>query len=85
MAMDPGSADFADAVGELGNMVAGAAKKELGYQASIGIPSVIVGTGHHIARLKDVPCLVVPCESEHGTFAVEVSIRRTEAALTAAA
>ncbi|MEM1013449.1 MAG: chemotaxis protein CheX [Planctomycetota bacterium] len=84
-AMDPQSADFADAIGELGNMVAGAAKKGLGYDASIGIPSVIVGQGHHVARLKDVPCLVVPCTSEAGSFAVEVSIRRADAAVRQAA
>lgn len=73
--IDPVSPDFADAIGELCNMVSGAAKKELGYDASIGIPSVIIGKGHTVARLKDVPCLSVPCTVEAGTFAVEVSIK----------
>jgi chemotaxis protein CheX len=73
--LDPGSEDFADAVGELCNMVAGSAKKNLTHEASIGLPSVIIGMGHHIARLKDVPCVVIPCESDVGLFAVEVSMK----------
>ena len=68
--------DFADAVGELANMVAGAAKKDLGGAASITVPSVVIGSGHNIARLRDVPCVVVPCTSPLGDFTVEVSIKR---------
>ena len=75
MELEPESSDFADAIGELCNMVSGAAKKELGYDASIGIPSVIIGTNHQVARLKDVPCLSVPCTVDAGAFAVEVSIK----------
>jgi chemotaxis protein CheX len=76
MEIDEKSPDFADALGELANMIAGAAKKDLGCQASISTPSVIVGNGHTIARLKDVPCLVIPCRTEVGDFAVEVSIKQ---------
>lgn len=72
--MAANSEDFCDAVGELGNMVAGAAKKNLPCQATIGIPTVVIGPAHHIARLRDVPCLVIPCRSEVGQFAVEISI-----------
>ena len=75
MEIDPSTPDFADAVCELANMVAGAAKKDLGHEARISIPSVIIGAGHHIARLTDVPCLVVPCKTPVGDFAVEVSIK----------
>ena len=74
--LDLHSEDFADAIGELSNMIAGSAKKDFGLEANIGIPSVIIGTGHSIARLRDVPCVVIPCTSEVGDFAVEVNIKQ---------
>src|ERR1044072_5369861 len=55
--MAVGTPDFADAIGELGNMVAGNAKKDLGANASIGVPTVIIGRSHVLARLTDVPCV----------------------------
>ncbi|MFN4242803.1 MAG: chemotaxis protein CheX [Tepidisphaerales bacterium] len=80
MPIDPDSPDFADAVCELANMIAGSAKKDLGHNASITVPSVILGHGHQIARLSDVPCLVVPCKTPVGDFAVEVNIKVNKAA-----
>jgi chemotaxis protein CheX len=74
--MDPTSPDFADAVGELANMVSGAAKKDLGANANITVPSVVVGPGHLIAIHKDIPCVVIPCKSPAGSFTVEVNIKR---------
>ncbi|HUB24023.1 MAG TPA: chemotaxis protein CheX [Tepidisphaeraceae bacterium] len=71
-------ADFADALGELANMIVGGAKKHLGVSASITCPSVIIGTGHHLARLRDVPCVVIPCATPVGDFAVEVNIKQVE-------
>lgn len=73
------SPDFADAVGELANMIAGGAKKDLGLKANITCPTVIIGTGHIIARLSDVPCLVVPCSTSAGDFAVEINIKQMNA------
>ncbi len=84
MDIDPDSADFADAVGELANMIAGAAKKDLGADSRITVPSVVMGPGHKIARLTDVPCLVVPCKTPVGDFAVEVSIKELKPAAMAA-
>jgi chemotaxis protein CheX len=80
MEIDPTSPDFADAIGELTNMIAGGAKKDLGANAGITCPSVIIGTGHVIARLRDVPCLVIPCESALGAFCIEVSIKQVAVA-----
>jgi hypothetical protein len=40
------------------------------------VPSVIIGSGHQIARLSDVPCVVIPCTSPVGDFAVEVNIKQ---------
>ena len=74
----PESADFADGVGEIANMIAGGAKKDLGLNASISCPSVIIGSGHIVARLRDVPCLSIPCESALGAFVVEVSIKEVK-------
>ena len=72
----PDTADFADALGELTNMIAGAAKKELGLgTTSISTPSVIMGPGHVIARPSDIPCISVPCNADGSSFAVELSIR----------
>jgi chemotaxis protein CheX len=70
------SADFADAIGELANMVAGSAKKDLGTQASITVPSVVIGPGHMLANLKDVPCVVVPCKTPVGDFCIEINIKQ---------
>lgn len=74
--LDFASPDFADAIGELANMIAGSAKKDLEVKASISVPSVIIGAGHIIARLSDVPCIVIPCSTPVGDFAIEVSIRQ---------
>lgn len=70
------SPDFADAVGELSNMIAGNAKKDFGLNASISIPNVIIGHDHTIARLSDVPCVIVPCETDLGRFSVEINIKQ---------
>jgi chemotaxis protein CheX len=74
--IDPDSPDFADAIGELANMIAGSAKKDLGATASITVPSVIIGPNHTIARLSGVPCLVIPCSTPVGDFAVEINIKQ---------
>jgi len=76
--LDPSSPDFADAVGELANMIAGSAKKDLGgLTANISVPTVIIGSGHMVARLNGVPCVVIPCKTPVGDFAVEVNIKPT--------
>jgi len=71
-------ADFPDAIGELANMIAGGAKTQLGSLASITVPSVVIGSGHVIARLSDVPCIVIPCRTPVGNFAVEVNIKKVQ-------
>lgn len=72
--------DFADAIGELANMIAGGAKQHLGGVASISTPSVVIGKGYVIAGMSDIPCVVVPCTSPCGDFAVEICIKRNKAA-----
>ena len=80
MPLEMGSSDFCDAIGELANMIAGSAKKDLGAAASITVPNVIIGAGHMIARLTDVPCVVIPVTTPVGNFAVEVNIKVTKPA-----
>lgn len=74
------SPDFADAVGELVNMVSGGAKGMFqNKKVSISCPNVVIGAGHMVARLKDVPCIVIPCATDAGKFVIEVAIQERPA------
>ena len=76
--------DFADAVGELVNMVTGGAKAQFGgKEVTISCPSVVVGQSHQVYGRKDVVAICIPCESDCGEFNVEVSIRQGAPAPTA--
>ncbi len=76
MRFEPDTADFADAVGELTNMVAGTAKSTLGETAGISTPLVVLGANHSVPPLRDLPCLVIPCRCEFGDFAIELNVKR---------
>ena len=66
-------ADVIDAVGELTNMVAGAAKSELEeYQLMVSLPNVVTGEGHEIRFPSNVRPILVPFSSEWGPLALEV-------------
>lgn len=68
--------DFADAVGELVNMVAGGAKVEFeNRRVSISCPSVIVGANHRVFQQKNSPIIEIPCECECGAFSLLVSMK----------
>jgi chemotaxis protein CheX len=71
------SADYCDAVGELSNMIAGAAKRLMPGVSHITTPNVIVGH-HTVAPAHGVPCIAIPVSCQHGEFTVEVCIKRTE-------
>lgn len=71
----PEHPDFADAVGELANMVAGGAKAQFeGLAISISLPNVIVGRNHNVSASRSSPRIVVPCVTSAGTFHVEVGM-----------
>ncbi len=71
----PEHPDFADAVGELANMVAGGAKSKFeDLSISISLPNVIVGRNHNVSASKSVPRLVIPCTTDAGTFHAEVGM-----------
>ena len=72
-------ADVVDAVGEITNMVAGAAKAELEeYQLSISLPNVILGRGHEVRFPSNVQPICLPFECEWGTLALEVGLAQVE-------
>lgn len=74
-------ADFPDAVGELVNMISGGAKASFqGKKASISCPNVVIGAGHTVARLKDVPCIVIPCSTDCGQMVIEISVQERASA-----
>jgi chemotaxis protein CheX len=70
--IDKDGPDLADGVGEVVNIIAGYAKKDLvEYALQISLPSVIRGD-HSITTPSGVPCIVVPFESKYGSFVMEV-------------
>ncbi len=80
------SDDFADAVGELVNMISGAAKAKFdGKKVSISTPSVVVGPGHTVARPTNTVCISLPCKVYCGEFSIDVAIRTEAAAAKVAA
>lgn len=67
--------DFADALGEMANMVAGGAKAKLdGLNCSVALPNVVLGREHTLGRSNAAPRLVLPCDSALGRFRVEVGM-----------
>jgi len=73
--IEPHSADLTDAIGEIVNIVAGFAKKDLTeYQLEISLPSVITGPNHFISTPSSTPAIVVPFTSKYGNFAMEVAL-----------
>lgn len=73
--LTPQHPDFADAIGELANMVSGYAKSKLdGLNCSISLPSVVVGEGHCLSHSRSKAHIIVPCTSECGAFSLEVCL-----------
>jgi chemotaxis protein CheX len=83
MELDQGHEDFADAVGELVNMISGGAKANFdGKKVTISCPSVVIGENHQVFGRKDVVCICIPCQSDVGDFNVEIAMRQTPAAVS---
>jgi chemotaxis protein CheX len=79
------SDDFADAIGELANMICGGAKSSLaGSSISISCPQVVIGMDHRVRTPSDAVSITIPCTSPQGTFSIEVSIRAGVAVSNAA-
>jgi chemotaxis protein CheX len=69
-----------DGVGELTNMISGVARTYLekeGMHVYAAIPSVVYGKNHTINHILKSPSIVIPFETDHGSFVVDVCIKRT--------
>lgn len=80
--------DFADAIGELVNMIAGGAKGRFeGRKVSISCPNVVIGKDHTVTSQKAVPCIMIPCDTDCGEMCIEICIqdRKTQNAQAAEA
>lgn len=85
--LKPTDPDFADAVGELTNMISGNAKGLFGQKkrVSISTPNVIVGREHIVARPREIPCIAIPCTTDCGELVIEVAIQEKPPLAAAAA
>jgi chemotaxis protein CheX len=82
MEMTEINADVIDAVGELTNMVAGAAKAQLEHlKLSISLPNVITGKGHEVRFPSNVRPIVIPFDSDWGPLTLEVGLSDVPAAV----
>src|SRR5262245_58108912 len=67
--LEPGHPDFADALGELVNMVAGSAKSKIPQtDVTISCPTVVLGNNIQVLQGKSQPIIVIPCQCDAGTF-----------------
>jgi chemotaxis protein CheX len=74
--------DIRDAVGEITNMICGAARRilaERGYHFQAAIPTVIDGKGHKICHPLPGPVLVIPfAVGEEGGCFLEVCLTESD-------
>lgn len=74
--LEVGSSDFADAIGELSNMIAGGAKAKFEGQAvSIGCPSVVVAPSHQISSPSGSASICIACNTSAGRFVIDITIQ----------
>jgi len=67
--------DITDMVGEITNMVAGGAKRQLGekgYEFNMATPIVVTGPGHTITHQVDGSKVLMPFKSEKGNAYIEI-------------
>ncbi|NOX55113.1 MAG: chemotaxis protein CheX [Planctomycetes bacterium] len=79
------NADVADAVGELANMIAGAAKAKLEhYELSLGLPNVIVGRNHTLFFPTSVRPICILFDCDWGPLAIEAGLACSTAGTSSA-
>lgn len=72
-------AEVLDGVGEMVNIIAGNAKKDLlEFRIAISLPGVITGNHYRINWPANVPVISIPYESELGPFSVNVSLKEAQ-------
>lgn len=68
--------DVIDGVGELVNIIAGNAKKDLSeFRIDISLPGIVTGKNYQIHWPEGIPVIAIPFDSEYGRFSVNVSLR----------
>ena len=71
--------DIKDAVGEITNMISGAARKKLegmGFVISAAIPTVVAGKDHSIVHVLGGASIIIPFEIPNcGPFVVDVCLK----------
>lgn len=72
------NSDVTDAVGELANMIAGAAKTKFASSAlSIGLPTVVCGKDHLVTFPSQSTPMSLPFDSDLGSICVEIGLADT--------
>ena len=80
MEVDFESEMFADAIGELANMISGAAKAQYdGKDISISCPSVIVGSSNTFHSHSNTHTVCIPCDADGSSFCIVVSLQNVVA------
>lgn len=67
-----------DAVGELTNMISGAARKLMekdNLAVFAAIPTVVYGKAHTVRHVIKGPSIVIPFQTEKGTFVIDVCLQ----------
>jgi len=76
--------DVIDAIGEIANMVAGAAKAELEeYDLSVSLPTVITGENHDVCFPSSTTPICVPFDCKWGPLQLEVGLESVGAPVSA--
>ncbi|MHB8092328.1 MAG: chemotaxis protein CheX [Syntrophales bacterium] len=71
------NAEICDAVGEITNMVSGAARKNMeatGFSIYSALPTVISGKDHNITHVMGGPSIIIPFTTASGSFVVDICI-----------
>jgi chemotaxis protein CheX len=69
--------DTCDVIGEMLNIIAGNANRELELGAgtmAISVPTVFVGKEHRVKRARNVPCILIGFDTDLGEFAIYVRL-----------
>lgn len=65
-----------DGVGELINIIAGNAKKDLlEYRIEISLPGVITGASYNLRWPEGIPIVSIPMTSDFGNFSINISLK----------
>lgn len=72
--------EIVDAIAEIVNMVAGAAKAKFGFDPplALGLPTVVDGAGYQMRHPERSVWLEVPYESDAGSFSLELAFGAKE-------